>query len=117
MTYGRIIITENFSEKKTINTQSLGGLAGGEKFSMSSYHEYIKGIRLIRIVCGGILFKFARDSLLHFVDPVTKKLKKMWMYGNSKRSDEKAMKSVCSFSFICHFISNLNHRHVMNEKD
>lgn len=48
---------------------NLGGVAGGAKYKVN-----------------GILFKFSLDVKLH----------DRWIYGNSKRCDEKAMKSACN---------------------
>ncbi|KAF2070369.1 hypothetical protein CYY_008312 [Polysphondylium violaceum] len=78
-TFGKIIISELHlpAESKTIKPLALGGVAGGLKFK-----------------CQDIIFKFVVDTEL---------IPGIWMYGESKRSDEKAQKSAG------HEIKGLNH--------
>ncbi|EGC36444.1 hypothetical protein DICPUDRAFT_31848 [Dictyostelium purpureum] len=67
--FGKIIISELHlpHEQKTIKPLALGGVAGGLKY-----------------MCQNIIFKFVIDTEL---------VPGIWMYGETKRSDEKAQKS------------------------
>lgn len=58
----RVIISELYVDKKTIESKGVGGIAGGAKYNVQ-----------------GLVFKFSLDS------PV----QGGWLYGRTKRHDEK----------------------------
>jgi hypothetical protein len=99
--YGKIIISEAFLEieQKSIKPVSVGYLPLRFSFPLCSHththspHSFTLTFSSLKFggiaggtkyVCQNILFKFARD---------TEVIPSTWMYGGSKRSDEKAMKA------------------------